>query len=247
MSKKIALQILDHPNKDEILSKLVINTSCADIHEWLDAKYGALGKKDLVISASGLSKFKDEYLEYTVRIRDDLTKMQTKLRDPDTEVNLALADNKEYEKKLVKHLDKEIDIKKAMIDVFEIANERLAQINATVQQNPSSFKGDRYIIDYFDKIGSFLERYHKLVLAAPETTVQHNITLNVVDKHAIAIQNAIKKILTMFDAETALKFVDILTTELSGLKETKEGFLPLEDRYIEAQLLEEKITTHDDE
>lgn len=241
MSKKIALQVLDHPNKDEILSKLIIGTTCADIHEWLDAKYGALGNKNLVISASGLSKFKDEYLEYTVRLRDDLTKMQTKIRDPETEVNLALADNKDYENKLVKHLDREIDIKNRMIDMFEMANERLAQINANIQQNPGSFKADRYMIDWFDKIGMFLEKYHKIVLAVPETTVQHNITLNVVDQHAAAIQNAIKRTLTQFDVEISLKFMEALTSELSVLKETKEGFLPLEDRYIEAQLLDEEV------
>lgn len=241
MSKKIALQVLDHPNKDEILSKLIIGTTCADINEWLDAKYGALGNKSLVISASGLSKFKDEYLEYTVRLRDDLTKMQSKIRNPETEVNLALADNKDYENKLVKHLDREIDIKNRMIDMFEMANERLAQINANIQQNPGSFKADRYMIDWFDKIGMFLEKYHKIVLAVPETTVQHNITLNVVDQHATALQNAIKRTLSQFDPEISLKFMEAITDELSVLKETKEGFLPLEDRYIEAQLLDEEV------
>lgn len=241
MSKKIALAILDHPNKDEILSKLVIGTTCADIHEWLDAKYGALGKKNLVISTTGLSQFKDNYLEFTVRIRDDLTKLKDKERNPEAEVNLALADNPDYEKKLVKVLEKEIDIKNVMINMFEMANERMMQIHATIQQNPGSFKGDRYLIDWFDKIGMFLEKYHKMVIAVPEPQVQHNITLNVVDQHATAIQNAIKKAVTSFDPEISLKFIEIFSTEIAALKEAKEGFLPLEDRYIEAQLLSEKV------
>lgn len=241
MSKKsIEFQILEHPNKDEIISKLILGTSCSDINEWLDVKYGALNNRALVISETGLSKFKNVYLDFYTAVRDDLTKMQEKKADPSIEVNLALQNNKDYANKLNDHIEKEIDIKSKMIGFFNMAENRMNQIYDIIQQNPASFKGDRYLIDWFDKIGLFLEKYHKLVLVVPEASVQHNITFNVIDQHASTIQNAIKKTLMAMDVETSLKFMEILTKELDNLKEVKEGFKPIEDRYIEAQLLEEK-------
>ena len=38
MSKNIALKILEHPDKDEIITKLLSSVPVADIHEWLVAK-----------------------------------------------------------------------------------------------------------------------------------------------------------------------------------------------------------------
>ena len=43
------------------------------------------------------------------------------------------------------------------------------------------------------------------------------------------------------DTETSLKFIEIFTQEINSLQEKKEGFLPLEERYIEAQLIEESF------
>jgi len=158
MSKKsIEFQILEHPNKDEIISKLILGTSCSDIHEWLDVKYGALNNRALVISETGLSKFKNVYLDFYTAVRDDLTKMQEKKADPSAEVNLALQNNKDYADKLNEHIEKEIDIKAKMISFFNMAENRMNQIYDIIQQNPSSFKGDRYLIDWFDKIEAYLK------------------------------------------------------------------------------------------
>ena len=246
MSKIVALAILDHPNKDEILSKLIQGVSCDDIHEWLDAKYGALQHStSLVISSVGLSDFKENFLEYTVRIRDDLektAKLRDKDRNPAEEVLTTLQNNPEYNEKLVEHLEKEINIKEKMISLFEMAEQRITQVYQQIQQNPTSFKGDRVLLDWFDKIGMHLQRYHEIVLAVPETTVNNNVTINIIDEQATKIQNAIRATLSHMDNDASMQLIDIFTKEHENLKEGNgEKLLPIEDRYIEAQLVEEKF------
>jgi len=39
MNKNALKKILEHPDKDEIISKLVIGITPKDIHDWLSAKY----------------------------------------------------------------------------------------------------------------------------------------------------------------------------------------------------------------
>ena len=39
MNKPTYKKILEHPDKDEIINKLVIGQSLNDIHDWLKGKY----------------------------------------------------------------------------------------------------------------------------------------------------------------------------------------------------------------
>lgn len=62
--KNIAKIILDHPDKDEIIAKLVSGVSVADIHEWLDSKYESVGEKKFALSVKVIGSFQKDYLDF---------------------------------------------------------------------------------------------------------------------------------------------------------------------------------------
>ena len=63
MSKAALKKILDHPDKDEIISKLVIGQSSKDVHDWLESKYTNVSEAKFVVSEKSLTSFQSNYLD----------------------------------------------------------------------------------------------------------------------------------------------------------------------------------------
>ena len=64
MKKDTGLKkILDHPDLEEIISKLLIGISSKDIHSWLKSKYTNVSESKFVISEKALISFQDNYLD----------------------------------------------------------------------------------------------------------------------------------------------------------------------------------------
>ena len=57
MNKPAYKKILDHPDRDEIISKLVIGISSNDIHDWLQAKYTNVNEAKFVLSEKLIKSF----------------------------------------------------------------------------------------------------------------------------------------------------------------------------------------------
>lgn len=254
MNKPTYKKILEHPDKDEIISKLIIGQSTKDIHDGLAAKYSTVSEIKFVISENILKSFKTNYLDFYNDIQQDLSKTKTAMvNGTQDSLELTLKNNPSYKDAIVKTLDNEIDIRQMIARLALNIETRLSQIFDEIQNDPSNIntKVDRLLIDYTEVFGGLLEKCYKFnEVPAAEQVVQHNVTLQVVDQHIAVFYNVIKEVLAQMDLETSQLFMEVFADKFSALKMPTAATAPTQEmKMAEAKMLNEtinkKLTTND--
>lgn len=246
MSKVVIDKIKNHPDRDEVISKLLIGIPTKDIHEWLDSKYSAVSERKFVIAEKALDKFKDDYLDIYTMVQQDLaiTKMAMK---SGTDIELNVANLPTYQNILIETASKELDIRETVRKLCIAIETRLAQVFDQIQEDPRNIntKVDRLMIDYMELFGNILEKYYKFTEEPQQVSVNHNVTLQVVDQHITVFHDVVKEILSQMDLESSLYFMEIFKQKMSVLQ-LPEKDAPIKStdpkiRLAEAEILSETI------
>jgi hypothetical protein len=240
MAKQVADQITSHPDKDEIITKLISEISEEDIADWLKAKYN--GQKQLLITKKNLTIFKDEYLDFYSTIREDLLKTQFNLAVEPEDAMEEIKGNEAYKKKLLDIADKELDIKTVIKRLVISIEHRAEQVFDHIQRDPRNIKMDRTLIEWFTLLLNTLEKFDLVTNGNPEqVTIQNNISIQLVDSHINMVYGVIREILAQLDYETSLLFTELFTKRLSELKASEESVIPMDKRLDAAYEIEGKI------
>jgi hypothetical protein len=243
----VSKKILDHPDREEIISKLSSGVSPQDIFEWLSFKYATVDDKKLIPSISSIKDFQKNYLDIYAVIQEDMQKSKKALAE-DTKYNeleLSIQNNSAYKSLIMKTVEQELNLKETIKKVAAVLELRLGQIFDVIQEDPRDIntKLDRILIEYIDKFAIVLEKAHKISNEAPDQIVQHNITVQHIDQHTNVFYEAIKRVLAKMDVEASMLFMEAFNEELSRLKEPNlAAAKPIEERMTEVHLLNEKIT-----
>lgn len=243
MSQAGLKKILEHPDVDELISKMLINTPTSEIHEWLESKYSNLSEAKYVISDKALSNFKNNYLDIYNHIKKDIVATTTnKSLSLSEQAELSVRNNKTYKSKMLELVDGEIDIKKIILNMVVGIETRAAQVFDQIQNDPQNTRTDRILIEWFDTLGNALEKYHKLVLGAPDQVIQHNVNIQAVDKYTDVFVDSIKETLSEMGIEYSLRFMELYNEKLTKLKQSSETQQSTEMRLAEAKIINETIT-----
>jgi hypothetical protein len=247
MSKVAVEKILKHPDKDELIGKLILGISSKDINEWLAVKYSSISDKNLIISESYLKKFKDSYLDVYTLIREDIEEAKKAVAaSTEDQLSLSVKGNSSYKKMMLQLATKEIDIRSMVANLIIAIETRLAQVFDEIQEDPKNINSrvDRILIEYAETLGGLLEKYYKFTESPADLTIQHNVTLHAVDKHIEVFQNVIKEVLSQIDLESSMFFMEKLNEEMSKLKAPNmtPDVIPNTDvKLAEVKLLNETI------
>lgn len=237
-------KILEHPDREEIVSKLIIGISAKDIHEWLAAKYTNVSEAKFVISEKLIKNFQDNYLDMYNLIKEDLAKTNTALAIGNSDsLQLAVQNNPTYKSKMLELAGQELDIKKMLANMITAVETRCAQVFDLIQADPTSVntKEERLLIEYFDVLGSNLERWSKYVIGTPDQVVQHNVTVQHIDQHVSILQEAIRETLAEMDIDSSLRFMEIFTKKMEKLKPKTEKEMTTEARLAEVKVINAEI------
>lgn len=244
MNKNALKKILEHPDKDEIISKLIIGQSPKDIHETLAIKYSNVGDAKFVIPEKSLKSFQENYLDLYNMIKTDLanTKQAMTLSAED-ELALTLQENPTYKSKMMELASNEIDIKKMLANMIVAVETRVINYFDAGQENPRDLnsRNDRVMIELMDTLGTNLERFQKLILGAPDQIIQHNVTVQHIDQHVQILQEAIRETLQAMDVETSLRFMEIFNEKIGKIKLPSDKQDDPDARMAEAKILNETI------
>ncbi len=246
MSKKLN-KIISHPDKEEIISKIVIGVSNKDIAEWLKGKYPHPSESKYRLAESFISSFKNDYLDIYKLVQEDLSKTKALVKNPEEELKLTINNLPAYKNILVKAANEELDIRKIIKNLCLAIENRLSQVFDEIQENPREInvKLDRLLIEYADVLGGILEKYYQFTEVPVNNgtvSVQHNVTVQMVDQHMSVFHDVIKEVLSQMDLETSLYFMEVYTEKMSKLKmPEKNAPAPANLRLAEAQVLNETI------
>ena len=245
MNKNALKKILDHPDKDELIAKLVLDYSAKDIHDWLAGKYTNVSEAKFVVAEKSIKTFKENYLDVYNMIREDIsTTKQALATSTEQQMELAIKNNPTYKGKMLELAGKELDIREMVRNLCHAIETRLGQVFDEIQEDPRNINSriDRVLIEYGELLGSLLEKYYKFTESPADLTVQHNVTLQVVDQHISVFHDAIREVLSQMDLESSMLFMELFNDKMAKLKApTAEPVMNTDMKLAEAKLLNETI------
>lgn len=233
-------KLLDHPDKDEIISKLVTGISPKNISDWLRVKYSDKEQQHLRLSSKLLKDFIDNNLDLYNTLRNDLadTKAGKQIA---RETSKSLLNNKTYQERLNEVADQEIDIKRSITDTLFLIKARIEQVWDKVQENPGNLKPDYALIKWFELLLNAQEKWNKLNEVPEAGVINQNITINMIEQHSAILQEAIRETLAEMDSDISFKFMDKLNDKLNALKAPIEKEITQEQKLNEIKVLKAKI------
>lgn len=243
MTKSATKMVLEHPECDHIIAKLLIGVSPKDIYDTLKIQYSNIGEKQFIISEKTLLKFKKEGLDLYKYIKEDLEKIKNS-PSIDQELQLAIKGNSAYKETLTKLAGEELDLKTSIVNMITALDTRIEQIFNEIQADPTTIntRTERLLTEFISQWKGVIELYNKVVLQAPDQIIQHNVTVQHIDQHIGAILDAIRKTLSQFDVEASLRFMEIFSEEMEKLKPPiEQQITPVEERFAEVRVINEQI------
>lgn len=245
MNKPTYKKILEHPDRDEIINKLVIGQPLNDIHDWLKGKYTNVSEAKFVLSEKILKSFQHTYLQFYTDMQVDLSKTKAALATGSLDqLELTVKSNPAYKDAMIRTAGTELDIRQMAKNLATNIETRLAQVFDEIQEDPRNIntKVDRLLIDYAEVFGGILEKYYKFTEAPADQIIQHNVTLQVVDQHISVFHDVIKEVLSQMDLETSLYFMEVFNEKMSKLKAPTPDTQPTQEmKLAEVKLLNETI------
>jgi hypothetical protein len=237
-------QITDHPDYEEIVSKIVTGDDPKDICQWLKIKFSDKDQKHLQLNIKLIQDFIDKHVNLDEQLKKDVLAIKNGKNNiaSDYKIPASLANNKTYVERLTQLADTKIDIEKMCTELILICRSRMEQVFDKIQENPGNVKGDYVLLKYFETLFVAMEKLDKFVNKTPDQVIQVNIQNQIADQHVAFFQEAIRETLAHMDTESALLFVEILTSKINSTKIPKQSSPLTPDNYeAEAKLLKEVI------
>ena len=200
-------KIVNHPEKQLIISKLCSGDTPKVVSAHLKTKYSKPDEGHLRIPAAKLQEFYDVYGPKYGFIKKIVKQDSSKL---DKEIAQSLLENSEWRARAADVTDDEINLQKKLNTMLTILEARAEQIFDKIQENPGGTK-----VDYvFDKIMNTLllviDRIDRLQNDRPDIKIEHSYTIQMMEQHTVVMQEVIKKILQQMSPEYTMLFMDLM-------------------------------------
>lgn len=245
MNKPAWKKILDHPDKDEIIAKLVLGVSPKDVNDWLSGKYTNVSEAKFVIAEKSIKSFQDNCLDIYTTIKDDFSKTKTAMVNGTEEsLELSIQENSAYKALVIETVGKELDIKQKLNNMCSVVETRFAQIFDSLQEDPRNMntRVDRVLVEYVNAFSGLLEKAYKIINNGPDQIIQHNITVQHIDQHIAVFYEVIKKVLAQMDLESSMYFMELFNEEISKIQDpANRPIQPVDERLAEVKILNETI------
>lgn len=213
-------KIIDHQDKEEIISQLVNGTPVRDVAEYLRLKYPGAENAHLRVSFSTIQNFKKNYLDLDGQVARDVRAAAS-----DAIAAQRLDDGREvvsgttaYQKKISEIVDNKLDVQREIIKIFSLLDARIEHFyNLLSNYEFPNSREERVFQGYIDQLIRLLESYKKYVEGYSES-VEHNININVMNDQINVVREAVRKSLEDTSPEIAIRFMDNLNKNMKTLE-----------------------------
>lgn len=232
MSKSIAEKIYQHPDRDEIIAKLLNSISPSDIAEGLNLRYQEVESKKFQLSERMIREFQKDYLDFYLTMKNDLAIVQAPSTPASATLLQTLNNNIDYKEALTKYANTELDIKERIAKLCSVIEVRTEQMFNIIQEDPENYRADRVMIEWLLLLKDTLHELREASETSPDAiSIQNNISIQVLDTHMDAVFGIIREILTKLDYDTSLLFIDMWQEAMGDLK----------SKTVEPQTVEQRL------
>jgi hypothetical protein len=213
-------KLLQHPDKEEIISQLVNGTPVRDVAEYLRLKYPGEDNSHLRVSFSTIQNFKKNYLDLDGQVaRDVRAAASHALSEQRVEEGRAVVEKSSaYQKKIGEIVDGKLDVQKEILKAFALLEARIEHFyNLLSNYEFPNSREERVFQGYIDQLIKLLESYKKYVEGYSES-VEHNININVMNDQISMVREAVRQSLEDTSPDLAIRFMDNLNKNMKTLE-----------------------------
>lgn len=213
MSKKI----LNHPDRDDIVSKLSNGDSVRGIEAELKKKYP--NNKSMWLSSVTLQKFRKDSLQLDGKVLKDIQEAaQTQKRQIEAQMRQRQLESTDaYKKKIDEIVDSKLDVSRKILQLDSIIESRIEYwYNMIAAGEETAAKGDHELRKFISQQMELLGQYKKFVEGMADKTIDHNINITVMNDQITIIRNVIRECLSEFSADKAMVFMEKLNRKLKS-------------------------------
>jgi hypothetical protein len=208
-------KILKHPEKEEIIKRLLDGESVKVIDSWLRKKYAK--RRRLQISWVTLQKFRKEHLNLHGEVLEDLKSAKDAMEKEALafETKKIISESNAYQKTINQIAKKELDAASKLLEMDALVNARLVYyFNLLESGNAASMKEDKLFLEYIREYRSILESWKKYIDGHADKKIEHNININIVNEQLNILKGIVFEILKDMSPELVPMFVDKLNQKM---------------------------------
>lgn len=230
-------KVLKHPDKEEIIKKLLDGESLKNVEAWLQKKYPR--RKRLHISWVTLQKFRKEHLNLYGDVLEDI-KNARRAKDEDSSellVKQIIAESSHYQEKINEIASAELDASKRLLEMDKLINSRLVYYFNLLESGNGNIKEDKVFLEYIREYRAILESWKKFIEGHADKKIEHNININIVNEQINVLKGIVFEVLQEMDPTLVPVFVDRLNQKMSFVDVGNEEYKRL--GVIDAEVIDE--------
>lgn len=221
MSKKV----LNHPNKEEMIKKLLEGDSVKEVERWLKDKYPR--NRRLHVSYMTLQKFRAEHLNLKGDVLGDIKnrRIEVDKEAVEAETKMVIQNSSAYQRKIDEIASNKLDVSKRLLEMDSLINSRL-EFYYNLLENGGTLREDKIFIEYINTMKGLMQDWKKYVEGVADKRIDHNININVVNEQARILKETVIEVLGEISPELITVFVERLSLKsrnLSGSLNELEG------------------------
>jgi len=221
MSKKV----LNHPDKEDMIKRLLGGDSVKEVERWLKEKYPR--SKRLHVSYMTLQKFRADHLNLKGDVLGDIKNRRTELdrEAVEAETKMVLQNSSAYQQKIEEIAEGKLDVSRRLLEMDSLINSRL-EFYYNLLENGGTLREDKIFIEYINTMKGLMQDWKKYVEGVADKRIDHNININVVNEQARILKETVIDVLGEISPELITVFVERLdarTKVLTGSFGELEG------------------------
>ena len=212
MSKKI----LNHPDKETLISKLLEGDSVKEVERWLKEKYPRT--KRLHVSYMTLQKFRAEHLNIKGDVLDDIKNRRVEIdrEASEAEARMIVKASSSYQQKLEEIASSELDVTRRLLEMDSLINSRIEYYYNMLQEG-GTLREDKIFIEYINTMKSLMQDWKKYIEGVADKKIEHNINISVVNEQARILKETVLEVLQEMKPELIPVFVDKLDVKMNQI------------------------------
>tara|TARA_B100000131_G_scaffold322185_1_gene375287 strand:+ start:5180 stop:5863 length:684 start_codon:yes stop_codon:yes gene_type:complete len=212
MSKKV----LNHPEKEEIIKKLLSGDSVKEVERWLKKKHPRT--KRLHVSYMTLQKFRSEHLNLKGEVLEDIKDKRHEVdrESKEAEAKMIISSSSSYMQKIEEIATTELDVSKRLIEMDSLINSRIEYYFNLLQQG-GTIREDKVFIEYINTMKSIMQDWKKYIEGFADKKIEHNININVVNEQAKILKEAVLDVLQEMNPDLIPVFLDKLEVKMDDV------------------------------
>lgn len=224
-------KVIRHPDKEELIKRLLAGESTREIEASLKAKYNKPEDRRYHVSYMTLQKFRSEELNLKKNIIDDIKNRRNNedLISFNHQVKSVVKNSSAYQDKLDEIVSNEMDMSRRLLEMEKLIAARMEFYYNQLASGTFDKDGDVVFLQYLNSMRSVMQDYKKYIEGFADKKIDHNINISVVDDQLKIMKEVVIDVLRDMDPNLVLVFMEKINTKMVSLKHGTPEY----DKYLQ--------------